>query len=255
MDKLKNRLKESALYYWFVLIVWSSIVQAIPVSEFKGRIIELAISLVIGFGSVLFLGQTGQIPDIGLNLYTLLSWLGATFILRFLFGLITLPSKLHFDMKKKVDRFTWNDTPMELESIEHYGICLAVNNKKSDYIHNAGAELIFLQKGGKIEAISQMPLPWVKPNGYTWQKKKIDKKGEKDSQRILVLAQWNKKEAWLETRISAEKTGIGKIPLELDVDYKIRIKWFGEVDGRGMDECIREYWLKYDGENIIAKAV
>lgn len=259
MDNFKNRLTESAFYYWvhywLVLVVWSSFVQAIRVSEFKGRVLELVISLASGFGSIFFLGQRGQIPDVGLNIYTLLSWLGATIILRFLFGLVTLPSKLHFEMKKKADKFTWNDVQMKLEPIEHYGICVIVTNNKSDYIHNAGAQLIFLQKGGKIESISQMPLPWVKSNGYTWRKKKIDRKGEKDSQRILVLAQSNKKEAWLETRVSPEKTGTGKIPLMLDVDYKIRIKWLGEVDGRGMDEYIREYWLAYDGKSVTAKVV
>src|SRR5688500_8405741 len=106
-EKFRAWFKRTPLYFWLVLVIWEALKQAVPFAEFKGRVMELVISLVAGLVSVILLGQTGQIPDAGVNLFTLAIWLGVTVILRFVYGGFTIPAKLYQKMETVANLTSW----------------------------------------------------------------------------------------------------------------------------------------------------
>lgn len=87
--------------YWLGDIILESIKNAIPISEFGGRIMDIFASLIVALLSILVYGNVNPMQGIGLNVGTLLAWLGLTVVFRFVASFIYLPAKMHRDLSIK----------------------------------------------------------------------------------------------------------------------------------------------------------
>jgi hypothetical protein len=57
-NKIKIWFKDAPFYFWLVLVIPGAFKQAIPIKEFKGRVMELIISLLAGGVSAFVLGKS-----------------------------------------------------------------------------------------------------------------------------------------------------------------------------------------------------
>jgi hypothetical protein len=254
-DKIKKWFKGSPLYFWIVLVVWQSLKQAIPISEFKGRIMELIISLLAGFISVVLLGQAGQIPDVGINLYTLAVWLGVTVILRVLVGIFTLPASLYQGMEAEANKRKWVNVSINIPKVfevNPHGACLEIaNHKKGWAIQKAGIKLIRVIEGNRamLETILENDDVWIPRSrgGVLYPRGTI----HPSENGVYSIAHWNGNEAWMNRMDNLSISE--KIPLKKDVPYIITLKFIGEVDGKWMDENQRRYALRYVNQKVELK--
>jgi hypothetical protein len=100
-QKFLKWLKESILYYWGVLIIIPSIKNAVPFSEIWEKLSETLIAFAISLIFILS-GIIAKVDNLGLNLLTLAYWIGITFVIRVVWGFISLPSKLYNTQKRKL---------------------------------------------------------------------------------------------------------------------------------------------------------
>ncbi len=254
-EKFKAWFKNTPVYFWFVIVMWKSLKQAIPLSELKGRVMELIISLLVGFVSIILLGQVGQIPNIGLNLYTLAVWLVVTVVLRFLVGIFTLPSNLYREMEAEANKHKWVNAPINIPKsfqVNPDGACLVIfNNKKNCKIHKVSIKLLRLIEGNNalLESELENTDVWipVSRGGSFYPRRSL----EPGQSGIYSIAHWNDETAWI-NRMN-NNSALDKILLKNDVSYQITLKFIGEVDGKWMDENIRKYAIRYVNHRIELK--
>ena len=140
MEEFKRRFKKTPWYFWFVLVIPEACKQAIPYKEIKGRAVELIISLLVGLISMFVLGTTEFIPNVGINLYTIIMVLGLTVVFRFIVGLFSIPSKLHQNQRALALRRTWEDVeikPINFPNAEYWfgvGLSIASNKDPKDSV-------------------------------------------------------------------------------------------------------------------------
>jgi hypothetical protein len=169
------------------------------------------------------------------------------------------PFKLYHKIKPLAYKFTWDDISQEVdkESIPD-ALCLKVTNRKNFYIQNAIGVIVYLEKSGKIvlgydTQGTKRLLAWHKKNGDTFHPKRLGIKGDQDNTRLLVIARCNSSEgsAYIQSANNENSAPTpDNIALEKGIAYKIRINWLGEVEGRKMDEHIKDYWITFNGQNV-----
>lgn len=252
IEGFKTWFKKTLLYFWIVLVMWESLRQAIPFKELRGRITEIVISLLAGFISVILLGQAGQIPDVGINPYTLAAWLVATVILRFLAGIFTSPSSLYRGMEEEANKRKWTDTSISVPKtfrLNPDGACLIIRNSKRNWkIHKTSIRLIRLIEGNNamLESLQENNDIWipVSNEGSFYPRKSL----EPGESRAFSVAHWNDEIAWINTMNN--NSILDKIQLKNDLTYRLTLKFIGEVDGKWMDENVRKYALRFVNHRI-----
>ena len=248
----KMWFKKTRLYFWLVLVMWESLKQSIPLTELRGRFTQIIVSLLAGFISVILLGQTGQFPDVGINLYTLVAWLVATVILRFLAGIFLLPPNLYRNMEEEANKRKWIDVSITIPKtfqLNPDGACLVVRNSKKNWkIHKTSIRLIRLIEGNNalLESLLENNDIWmpVSNEGSFYPRKSL----ESGESRTYSIAHWNDETAWINTMNN--NSILEKINLKNDVTYRLTLKFIGEVDGKWMDENVRKYALRFVNRRV-----
>lgn len=251
--------------------------------EYEWMVWKKAILDTVAFYKTVKLAWIGNIIGIVLTLSGFLVWGGAgamngqlLYLEAGLLGFIGVgifyilvhrmssPLILYRKQESLANKFTWNDVSIKIDKMSiPDAVCLEVSNYKSYDIQKCSGVIIYLEKSGVVVLPDdpQGPkrcLAWHKENGDTFIEKKLSRKGQPGSTRLMIITRHNRSEktAWLATKdLSSQSATPGNISLEPGVVYKIRISWSGEVDGRRLDEYTRDYWITFRNAELEIKEV
>jgi len=266
MDKIITWFKTTTFYYWFVLVIWASLKQAVSLSEIKEKGNEIIITLIGGFISIAVLGQVQGFPDLGLNLYSFVIWIVATFILRFLAGVFTTPAKLHREQHRLVNKYKWR--PVEFrcvqfgENSEYGGYRLEIVNRKPFDIADFYVEILYLETDGQmrykrpthnyIQGTAHR-FPHLESGSFDWHTITLEKEIGKA---IIVLIDRVKRLDKNTFRIlqyvpSKTTNQFEEMYLEFDKEARIEVVVLGRVENMLMEEeCVFNFEAKIANEQL-----
>lgn len=143
--------------YWFVLIGWSALKNAVPINELKDNLSNIVLSLGVAFFIVLA-GSASIDPAslINPNISLLLITLIVTFILRFIGQLIYLPVKIYKE-QGGFEKELLTVEPKREDTGTSWWLHLAITNDTADPIDNCYIELRSITKHSDPEFQISLP--------------------------------------------------------------------------------------------------
>lgn len=159
-----------AIRYWAVVIAWSAIKMAIPITRLKANMMDVLASLIAGLVITWLYGRASQSLDVGVNLITLLVWLGTTFGLRLIAGLVYLPVEIYREQGGFIEN-PFEIVPLNNNSsnpASSRATIVVTNRAKSAKVENCFVELISVLD---LDVNQQI---WPEPQKLYWNPREME---------------------------------------------------------------------------------
>jgi hypothetical protein len=255
--KIKNFFEAELKPVWNTLHFWGRVFikafcKSLSFSEFKDGLIAITRGLIINIP--LFLGVSAVRGISYSDVVDILTSVGLVIVIRFVWFLFYIPSKLYFDKKQESFRLTWVDVEFEEFYFKdsNYGVGVKVTSKKrkEDEIWNATAKISNIRKFGEI-ASNSFParLAWVNGTGsnsnLVWSSTEL----HQDEPAVLLIAMSKDNKGWITTENSDRNDPANH--LENMVHYSFDIEFSGQLgfDGYSLMRKTLVCDVVYDSAN------
>jgi hypothetical protein len=178
------------------------------------------------------------------------------------YGLWVIPARVFRKLEIKANKYSWDDITIKIfepKPEDSPTIGLHITNTKPHDVKVLVA-IVEITRNWLFEDEEHLPLnlAWAsdtkEPN---WGEIQLDRDGVDPY--FLAIACWleDLSSAYLIMELSKKDNTRKDIyrKIDRDADYRIKLKWCGEVDGLKMEELYESYHLRFDGKKLYIKKI